>query len=103
MHSACPSRDKLSNGIVLVKEKSWPREAKKTFELLEKFRWEILQHPSYNPDIAPCDSQIFGPLKKSLKGQMFTCDKEGQETVENWIHQEPRSFYTEAIHSLPMR
>ncbi|GBO04900.1 hypothetical protein AVEN_187381-1, partial [Araneus ventricosus] len=31
------------------------------------------------------------------------CDKELQDTVENWIRQQPRTFYTEAIHSLPTR
>ncbi|GBM84636.1 hypothetical protein AVEN_135627-1 [Araneus ventricosus] len=31
------------------------------------------------------------------------CDKEVQDTVENWIRQQPSSFYIEAIHSLPTR
>ncbi|GBM04597.1 hypothetical protein AVEN_93994-1 [Araneus ventricosus] len=77
----------LSKGLVLLQDNSRPHVAKKTLEILEIFRWEVLQHPSYSPDISPCDSHIFDPLKKYLKGQRFTCDKEVKDTVENWIRQ----------------
>ncbi|GBN97011.1 hypothetical protein AVEN_178452-1 [Araneus ventricosus] len=49
-------RDKLSNGIVHLQDNARPHVAKKTLELLEKFRWEVLQHPPCSPDISPCDS-----------------------------------------------
>ncbi|GBN40348.1 hypothetical protein AVEN_84053-1 [Araneus ventricosus] len=73
MNSGCPNRSKPSYGIVLLQDNARPHVAKKTLQLLEKFRWEVLQHPPYNTDIPPCDSHILGPLKK---GQRFTCDKD---------------------------
>ncbi|GBO41429.1 hypothetical protein AVEN_97804-1 [Araneus ventricosus] len=107
MHSGCPSRGKLSNRIVLLRDNARPHVAKKTLELLEKFRWEVLQHPPCSPYIPPCHYHILGPLKKSLKAQSLlshdTCDKEVQDTVKNWIRQQPRSFNTAVIHSLPKR
>ncbi|GBO24706.1 hypothetical protein AVEN_142736-1 [Araneus ventricosus] len=69
--------------------------AKKTLSSLKNFDGRsctILLSAPISPHVT---------LKKYLKGQRFTCDKEVQDTVENWIRQQPRSFYTEAIHSLP--
>ncbi|GBN17189.1 hypothetical protein AVEN_222385-1 [Araneus ventricosus] len=57
-------RGRISNGIVLLQDNARPPVAKKTLKLLETFRWEILQHPPYSPDFSPCDSHIFGLLKK---------------------------------------
>ncbi|GBO33629.1 hypothetical protein AVEN_98611-1 [Araneus ventricosus] len=42
-------RGKLSNGIVLLQDNARPHVAKNTLELLEKFRWEVLQHPPLQP------------------------------------------------------
>ena len=35
--------------------------------LLQKFKWEVLSHPSYSPGLSPCDYAIFRPLKR-LRG-----------------------------------
>ena len=32
---------------------------------------ELLQHPPYNPDLAPSDFHLFEPLKESLGGIKF--------------------------------
>lgn len=84
-------RGELSNGIVFLLENTRTHVAKTKH--LKKFQWEVLQYPPYSPDISPYD---FDPLKKSLKGLRFTCDKEVQATLEKWIRKQPRSFYLEA-------
>jgi hypothetical protein len=33
-----------------------------TVETLKKLNFEVLEHPSYNPDLAPLDCHLFGPL-----------------------------------------
>ncbi|GFV09919.1 hypothetical protein TNCV_2318491 [Trichonephila clavipes] len=30
---------------------------------------DVLEHPSYSPDVSPCDYYTFGTLKKSLMGR----------------------------------
>ena len=32
---------------------------------------DLLSHPPYSPDLAPCDFWIFPELKKTLKGRRF--------------------------------
>ena len=34
---------------------------------LPEFRWEILQHPPYSPDLAPSDFFLFPKLKEAIK------------------------------------
>jgi len=48
--------------------------------LLEKFKWEILDHPLYNPDLAPSHFHLFLHLKKHLAWKKFD-DDEVQEEV----------------------
>lgn len=33
-------------------------------QFFKTFRLEVLRHPPYSPDLSPCDSHNFGPLKK---------------------------------------
>lgn len=40
-------------------------------ETLYELCWETLEHPSYSPDLSPCDHYLFGPLKKTLGGERF--------------------------------
>jgi len=38
---------------------------------LVELGYELLPHPPYSPDLAPCDFFLFPNLKKSLAGQKF--------------------------------
>jgi len=67
---------------------------------MQHFRWEVLHHSPYSPDLAPCDFHVFGPLKKALKGRRFTDNDEVRETVEEWFCTQPKTFFTDGIHRL---
>jgi len=49
--------------------------------LQEKFKWDILDHPPYSPNLAPSDFHLFLRLKKHLAGKKFDDDDEVQEEV----------------------
>lgn len=54
-------------GIVLViYNNATPYSAKVTKELLQKFKWEVWEHPPGSPDLSPCDFHVFGPIKNEL-------------------------------------
>ena len=44
--------------------------------LKAKFKWDILDHPPYSPDLAPSDFHLFLHLKKYLAGEKFDDDDE---------------------------
>lgn len=35
--------------------------------LLNKLRYENLEHPPYSPDLSPCDYLLIEPLKENLR------------------------------------
>ncbi|GBN30167.1 Mariner Mos1 transposase [Araneus ventricosus] len=56
----------LSKGVLLLHDNARPHTASVTRDLKQRFRWNVLEHPPYNPDLAPSDFHLFGPLKKYL-------------------------------------
>jgi len=93
-------RGMLSKGVILLQDNARPHVAKVCKDLLQHFRWEVLHHPPYSPDMSPCDFHVFGPLKKALKGRRFTDKDEVQETIEEWFRTQPKTFFADGIHRL---
>jgi len=59
----------LSHGVWLVHDNARPHSAHVTTALLEKFKWDILDHPPYSPDLKPSDFHLFLHLKKNIAGK----------------------------------
>ncbi|GFY62784.1 histone-lysine N-methyltransferase SETMAR [Trichonephila inaurata madagascariensis] len=49
------------------------------------FIWEQLDHPSYSPNMSPCDFHVLDPLKKDLKGKHFNSDDELKDAVKDMV------------------
>ncbi|GBN42211.1 Mariner Mos1 transposase [Araneus ventricosus] len=92
MKSKHPS--KISRGVILLHDNARPHTAKAAKELLQKFKWKVLSHPPYSPDLSPCDFHMFGELQKALRGQQFQKDDEIKEHVHSWFKQQPKVFFT---------
>ncbi|GBM50047.1 hypothetical protein AVEN_90784-1 [Araneus ventricosus] len=71
----------LSKGVLLLHDNARPHTASVTRDLVQRFRWNVLEHPSYSLDPAPSDFHLFGPLKKHLTSRHFRIDTEVQEAV----------------------
>ena len=59
-------------------------------------------HPSYSPDLSPCDYAIFGPLEKALRGKRFT-SYDIKQYMQNWFTRQPWEFYETATHCLVLQ
>jgi transposase len=57
-----------------------PHTANKTNETLRNFKWEVLEHPPYSPDLAPS-----GPLKHHLSAEHFPDDEAVEREVTAWF------------------
>ena len=55
---------KLIRGVILLHENARPHTANTNKAPLQKFKWEVLCHSPYSPELSPCDYTIFGPLKR---------------------------------------
>ena len=85
-------------GVILLHDNARPHMANPITALLQKFKWEVLGHTPYSPDLSPCDYTIFGPLKKVLRCKKFTLDNDVKQYVQNWFTTQPQEFYETAIH-----
>ena len=52
-------RSMLSRGIVLLHNNARPNPERTTREKLQQFRWEVLPHSPYSPDVSLCDYHGF--------------------------------------------
>ena len=88
------TRGKISKGIVLLHTVHTPKD------LLQRFRWEVWKHPSYSPDLAPCDYHIFGKPIDHMGGKRFSNDEEVKTAVLKWHHGQEADFYRHGIERL---
>ena len=63
--------------------------------------FECLPHLLYSPDLTASDFHAFGPLKEVMGGKSFRSDEEVQQAVHEWLHSQPKDFFTRGIHTLP--
>ena len=85
---------------VLLHDSARPHMANTITALLQKFKWEVLGHPPYSPDLSPCDYAIFDSLIKTLRSKQFTSDDDVKQYVQNWLTIRPQEFYKTVIHCL---
>ncbi|GBL79046.1 hypothetical protein AVEN_48994-1 [Araneus ventricosus] len=55
------------------------------------------------PDLAPSDFHLFGPLKQHLGGKRFADDDDVQHEVLLWMRQQFKEFYAAGIGALIKR
>lgn len=94
---------KLSRGIEFLHDNARPHTATPTLALLEKFKWKIVPHPPYSPDLAPSDYFLFPKLKSELAGEHFDNEEELKTAVENYLKNLDGSAYKEGISKLIYR
>ncbi|GBO20305.1 Mariner Mos1 transposase [Araneus ventricosus] len=75
----------LSKGVLLLHDNAQQHTDLVTRYLKQPFRWNVLEHPLYSPDLAPSYFHLFGPLKKHLAGRHFRNDDEVQKAVVKWL------------------
>jgi hypothetical protein len=60
---------------------------------MEKFKWDVLDHPTCSLVLAFSDFHLFLHLKKYLTGIKFDEDSEVQEEVMTWFKGQAANFY----------
>ena len=77
---------KLHRGILFHHDNAPAHSAGVTKNFLREFRWELLPHQPYSPDLAPSDFFLFPKLKEHLKGVHFNSTDEAKHAVKNMAH-----------------
>ncbi len=89
---------------ILQHDNARPHTSRETQAGLQALRFtEILPHPPYSPDLAPCDFFLFPRLKEHLKGQRFSGDAEVKAAVRKWCRVQSADFFADGIRQLVHR
>ena len=65
--------------VILLHDNAKPHTAIKTRQRLINYKWEVLPHPPYSPDLAPSDYHLFLSLSNFLKDRVY----DDQEHLKN--------------------
>jgi len=70
---------------------------------LHELRFELLPHPPYSSDLAPCDFFLFPNLKIWLRGKKFSSNKKVIAAVDAYFEGFETSSFFEGIKKLGHR
>lgn len=70
---------------------------------LVELRYELLPHPPYSPDLAPCDFFLFPNMKKWLGGKRFTSNEEVIAVTETYFAEFDKSYFLDGLKKLEYR
>ena len=89
--------------IILLHDNARPHTAKKVKEKITEFKWEILNHPPYSPDLSPSDYYLFGSLKNELRGINYPNKEELEFAIRAWFDKQEPDFFSKGIYKLVER
>ncbi|KFD56292.1 hypothetical protein M513_02747 [Trichuris suis] len=90
-------RRKLHLGVLFHHDNAPAHSSRTVRTVLREFRWEVIPHPPYSPDVAPSDFFLFSKLKEHLKGTLFESMDDAKRAVSAWCNTQPPGFYKEGL------
>lgn len=89
---------------VLQHDNARPHTSRQTAAALERLNFDdILAHPPYSPDLAPCDFFLFPKLKEHLKGNRYASDEDVAADVRTWLREKSSDFFFDGMQQLVRR
>ena len=89
--------------MILQHENARPHVAKPVKIYLETFKWQVLPHPPYSPDIASSDYYLFRSMTHGLADQKFRSYEDIEKWLDSWIASKDEHFCRNGIRALPER
>lgn len=77
-------------GILLHHDSVLVHSAEKTANFFKELGVEVLGHPSFSPDLAPCDFYLFPKAKESIRGQRFESLEAAVATYKEFLDSIPK-------------
>ena len=83
--------------VLLHHDNPSPDKAKTVKDYLEEQQLQVLPHPPYSPDLAPCDFWLFPTLKERLAGRKFYRIQDLTKAVFSELRNIPKKDYAAAM------
>ena len=72
-------------------------KAKTTLAKLNDFRWKLLDHPPYSPDLSPLDFYLFRNLKSELFRTRFVDQNHCETAVRAYFEQKSLKWFRRGV------
>ena len=95
--------DLLGDGPLILHENARLHLEKVVTDLLSKYKWEVLTHAPYSPDMSPPDFDLFPKLKEPMREYHFSSLEEVSAVVTRAIWGLNKSGTVNGIENLPKR
>jgi histone-lysine N-methyltransferase SETMAR len=76
-------RSHHQKGIVLLHDNAQQHTAAAAITIIQKLKFETINHPTYSLDLVPSDYHVFGTLKETLRGKRFHSNDKVKEMVHS--------------------
>jgi histone-lysine N-methyltransferase SETMAR len=93
----------LELGAILLQDNATPHRHLDLQNLEQRWGWEVLAHPPYSPDLAPCDYWLFSRVKEHLRGKGFDSEDDIKTAVTASLKRPTADKYRAEIDRLPRR
>ena len=88
-----------ARGLLLHYDNAGAHTAAETLDFLSASDVQLVTHPPYSPDLAPCDWFLFLSVKWQLKGKQFQNAEDARAFIEGVILDIPQSTWSGVIDS----
>jgi histone-lysine N-methyltransferase SETMAR len=93
----------LESSAILLQDNATPHHHRDVQNMVQRWGWEMLAHPPYSPDLAPCDYWLFSRVKNHLRGKRFQSEDDINTAVTASLRRVTKDEYKAAIDRLPRR
>jgi histone-lysine N-methyltransferase SETMAR len=91
----------LERGAISLQDNATPHCHRGVQNLVQRWGWEVLAHPPYSPDLAPCDYWLFSCVEEHLRGKQFQSENDINTAVAASLKRLSKDEYRAAIDRLP--
>ena len=89
---------KLTRGVLFHQDNAPTHMSTVAVADIQKCGFQLVEDPSYSPDLAPSDHFLFPKMKKELSGHHFARLDDVMNAVGHFLRYQNGAFYTEGIH-----
>lgn len=86
-------------GILLHHDNASSHTAARTIDFLSRSGVQLLPHPPYSPDLAPCDYFLFPKVKNNLRGVRFESPESAVHAFESLVLSMPQEEWSECFNN----
>ena len=88
---------KLHHGILFHHDNAPAHSSRIVRDVLKEFRWELLPHPPYSPDLAPSDFFLFPKTQRTLERRFFNDTNEAKQAAKTWLTKWSADYFKNGI------